>query len=89
MDLNQALGQAIKELRVARKLSQESIGASQSYVSDIERGLKSLSVEKLAEFSQRLGVHPVTVLMKCYLLIDSEQTISSLTNAVHAELNFK
>ena len=56
MDLNHALGQAIKELRIAKGLSQELIGASQTYVSDIERGLKFLSVEKLDQFFRALGL---------------------------------
>ena len=57
MELKQAIGQAFKELRVSRGLPQEAAGASQSYISDVERGLKSPTIEKFNELATNIGVH--------------------------------
>ena len=85
MELNEALGKALRDFRARNGISQEQMGASQSYVSDVERGLKSVSVEKLDEFATAIGVHPVTVLLRCYLILDGEQSSESLIARVQAE----
>lgn len=86
MELKQALGKAIKELRLSSDLSQESVGASQSYISDVERGIKSPSVIKLAELAENMGVHPLTILAKSYLLANPELTVQSLLEQLRQEL---
>lgn len=86
MELKQALGKAIKELRLSSDLSQESVGASQSYISDVERGIKSPSVIKLAELAENMGVHPLTILAKSYLLANPELTVQALLEQLRQEL---
>lgn len=86
MDTTHALGQAIKWHRTKLALSQETMGTSQSYVSDIERGLKSLSVEKLEEFADAMGVHPLSILTKCYLLKNSSISLEDLFDRVANEI---
>lgn len=86
MDLNRALGRALRELRQSKGLSQESIGSSQSFISDVERGIKTLSVEKLEEFAVNIGVHPVTLLTKCYLIKNNDPSADALLTSVLNEL---
>ncbi|UXY50562.1 helix-turn-helix domain-containing protein [Pseudomonas tohonis] len=86
MELKQALGQAIKELRISKELSQETVGASQSYVSDVERGIKSPTVIKLVELAENMGVHPLTVLAKSYLLADPNLNVEKLLEQLRQEL---
>ncbi|MEI4523832.1 helix-turn-helix transcriptional regulator [Pseudomonas neuropathica] len=86
MELKYAFGQALRELRMSKDLSQESIGASQSYVSDVERGLKTPSIEKLDEFASTLGIHPVTILAKSYLVKDRSLSAEDLMALVRKEL---
>ncbi|WDH52765.1 helix-turn-helix transcriptional regulator [Pseudomonas chlororaphis] len=86
MELKYAFGQALRELRMSKDLSQESIGASQSYVSDVERGLKTPSIEKLDEFASTIGIHPVTILAKSYLLKDRSLSPEDLMALVRKEL---
>lgn len=86
MELKLALGQAIRNLRVIKKLSQETIGASQAYISDLERGIKSPSVIKLVEFAENMGVHPLTILAKSHLLANPELSIDQLLERVRREL---
>ncbi|WP_339428431.1 helix-turn-helix domain-containing protein [Pseudomonas sp. RA_105y_Pfl1_P41] len=86
MELKYAFGQALRELRMSKDLSQESIGASQSYVSDVERGLKTPSIEKLDEFASTIGIHPVTILAKSYLIKDRSLSPEELMAQVRKEL---
>lgn len=87
LELNKALGQALRELRLSKELSQEHVGASQSYVSDVERGLKTLSLEKLDEFASSIGVHPISIIAKCYLIRDESLTEDALMKILRKDLD--
>lgn len=71
MDLKQAFGQALKEIRTEKGLTQEdfSIVSSRTYLSMLERGLKSPTLEKIEEICSVLGVHPIALLQRCYELL--------------------
>lgn len=87
MDLNEAIGLALKQQRLSKGLSQETIGASQSYISDIERGLKAISVEKLDELAKNMGVHPLTILTNSYLKIDADTDLQQIFELISKELS--
>jgi transcriptional regulator with XRE-family HTH domain len=67
MDLRAAVGIAIRKIRISRAVPQEELGPSQSYVSDVERGMKSPSIEKIDDIATVLGVHPLTLLAYAYV----------------------
>ena len=67
MELNEALGLVIKELRLQRELPQEGLGPSQSYISAIERGKWKPSLEKIEQVAAILSVHPASLLILAYL----------------------
>lgn len=71
---------------MSKGLSQEVVGASQSYISDLERGIKSPTIEKLAELAANMGVHPLTILARAYLVVESTTTIETLLSNVRQEL---
>jgi len=54
--------------RKARGLSQEAFSdvSSRTYMSSLERGMKSPTLNKLAAISQVLAIHPLTLLMLSY-----------------------
>jgi len=56
------LGQVIRDRRKSRGLSQEELafksGLHRTYISQIERGLKSLTVETLFKLGKTLGARP-------------------------------
>jgi len=54
--------------RKARGLSQEAFSdvSSRTYLSTLERGMKSPTLSKLAAISQVLAIHPLTLLMLSY-----------------------
>ena len=60
---------ALKQLRDARGLPQEafSLVSSRTYVSSLERGLKSPTLLKVDELAEVLGVHPLTLLTLAYV----------------------
>ncbi len=60
MNLNEALAKALKQIRQTKGLTQEdfSFVSSRAYISTLERGLKSPTIEKL---EQIFGEHRDTI----------------------------
>ncbi len=63
-----ALASALKTVRKARGLSQEAFSdvSSRTYMSSLERDLKSPTMNKLAELCEVMEVHPLTLLTLAY-----------------------
>ena len=59
---------ALKTVRKARGLSQEAFSdvSSRTYMSSLERGLKSPTLSKVAELCKVMDVHPLTLLTLAY-----------------------
>jgi transcriptional regulator with XRE-family HTH domain len=58
MDIRQALGQAIRLIRKQKGLTQESFDtvSSRTYMSTLERGLKSPTIDKLDEIPRTMEI---------------------------------
>ncbi len=73
-DLDRAFGAVIRELRHERGLSQEALSFAcqrhRTYVSLIERGRNSVSVQTLWMLSGALGVRPSAVLLRVEARLD-------------------
>ncbi|MDZ5613993.1 helix-turn-helix transcriptional regulator [Achromobacter xylosoxidans] len=63
-----SLAKALKTVRKARGLSQEAFSdvSSRTYMSTLERDLKSPTISKLAELCKVMDVHPLTLLTLAY-----------------------
>ncbi len=85
MERKNPLGEAIRLIRDQRGLPQEGIGASQSYISDVERGGKAPSLEKLRKISAAMEVHFLSILAISCLLEDPEIDLETLLERVRAE----
>jgi transcriptional regulator with XRE-family HTH domain len=59
---------ALKAVRKARGLSQEAFSdvSSRTYLSSLERGLKSPTLSKVSELCEVMDVHPLTLLTLAY-----------------------
>jgi transcriptional regulator with XRE-family HTH domain len=59
---------ALKRVRKARGLSQEAFSdvSSRTYLSSLERGLKSPTLSKIAELCEVMDIHPLTLLSLAY-----------------------
>lgn len=68
MKATPSLPAALRIIRKARGLSQEAFSdvSSRTYLSSLERGLKSPTLNKLEELCEVMGVHPLTLLTLAY-----------------------
>lgn len=59
-----SLAKALKTVRKARGLSQEAFSdvSSRTYMSTLERDLKSPTLHKLSELCEVMEIHPLTLL---------------------------
>lgn len=68
MTLKQNIGSQIKTLRIAAGLNQSGLanrlGVSNQYISGVEAGKETLSLEQVEKFAQALGVTAVVSLQK-------------------------
>lgn len=88
MELKQAFGLALKSLRIRKGLTQEdfSVVSSRTFLSSLERGVKGPTLEKVDGLASVIGVHPLTVLVACYLEKDASVSLDELLNQVRSEL---
>lgn len=88
MEPRQAFGQALKRLRSSKHLTQEDFSqvSSRTYLSTLERGLKSPTLEKIEELASVIGVHPMTLLASSYLLRNEGSSQEDLFALIRSEL---
>ncbi len=87
MNLRQAFAKALKTFRTARGLTQEDFSdvSSRTYLSTLERGLKSPTIDKLQALAEVLNVHPVTILVLSYINAE-DSPVDELLAKVKQEL---
>jgi transcriptional regulator with XRE-family HTH domain len=87
MDSQKAFGAALKMIRDKRGLTQESFGdvSSRTYISTLERGMKSPTLSKVESISEQLEIHPLTLLAAGYAKQDGVNVLK-LLESIKAEL---
>ena len=87
MAAKNSLATAIRTVRKARGLSQEAFSdvSSRTYMSSLERDLKSPTLHKLTELCEVMEVHPLTLLTLAYAG-DSTRKADQLLAQVRQEL---
>ena len=88
MDIKQAFARALKQCRKAKGLTQEDFGivSSRTYLSTLERGLKSPTLEKIDDIAHHLGINPLTILTLTYLDSTDLKEIVNLQADVISEI---
>ena len=88
MQLRLHFGGALRAARTARGLSQESFGnvSSRTYVSSLERGQKSPTLDKVAQIAGVLGLHPLTLHAYTFLRDPTPEQRIVLLRMIRAEL---
>lgn len=87
MELNDAFALALKELRARAKRTQyDFTTVSREYISLLERGQRSPSLDKIDEISRSIDIHPLSLLAQCYLHKDPELELSDLVRLISSEL---
>lgn len=87
MDVRHALASALKTIRSARGLTQEDFStvSSRTYLSTLERGLKSPTVDKMEALAEVLNVHPLTIMALTYTTAE-DCSVDELLAKVQREL---
>ena len=91
MNTRQALARTLRKIRKARNLTQEDFGvvSSRTYLSSLERGLKSPTLDKIEAIAQVMTVHPATLILIAYAIAedrDPSRTIDEIAVAAKALL---
>ena len=83
-----AFAKALKKLRSRRGLTQEDFSdvSSRTYVSTLERGLKSPTLEKINALCETLGCHPLTLLTLAYAEERKGESYRQVLRRVEKEL---
>lgn len=87
MELREAFGQAVRQVRKERGGQQEAVGPSQSYISDVERGLKSPSLAKIEDIATALGVDVLTLVARAVLLQHPDLCVQDLLAKLQNDLS--
>lgn len=88
MDIQKAFGKSLRLARKAKNLSQEDFSdvSSRTYLSSLERGLKSPTLEKVHSLAGRMNIHPLTLLTLTYLCEAKEGDPKNLLSQVKSEV---
>jgi transcriptional regulator with XRE-family HTH domain len=64
MDIRKGFAKALREIRKKTALTQEDFSdvSSRTYLSTLERGLKSPTLDKVSEIASVMGIHPATLI---------------------------
>lgn len=69
MDVRKRFGLGLQQARKRLGLTQEDFStvSSRTYLSSLERGLKSPTIDKLEQLASVMGVHPLSLLAMAYI----------------------
>lgn len=89
MGIKKSVGLAIKRTRNAKKITQEDFSeiSSRTYLSTLERGLYSPTIEKVDAIAKVIGIHPLTLLTLSYLIESNDTDSTKVLNQIQTELN--
>lgn len=81
--------EALQRARKAKGLTQEDFSSlsSRTYVSTLERGIKSPTLSKINDLAEVLGMHPLTLLALAYSTSKGQTTPERLIAQVERELS--
>lgn len=72
MDRRKIFGRRLKQLREDKKLSQEKLAAmlhsKRTYISELERGLRNVSLEFIWHIADTLQIHPALFFLSAHEL---------------------
>lgn len=80
---------ALREARKALNMTQEDFDlvSSRTYVSSLERGLKTPTLRKVDELAEVMNIHPLTLLTLSYMEEGQPKSAASLQAVVSRQLD--
>jgi CheY-like chemotaxis protein/DNA-binding XRE family transcriptional regulator len=87
-EMRHAFAKALRRARKARGLTQEDfeLVSSRTYLSSLERGKQSPTLDKVQDLARTIGIHPLSLLTLTCLYADHHYDIDSLIARVKHEL---
>lgn len=87
-DMRRAFAKALRSTRKARGLTQEDFAlvSSRTYLSSLERGRQSPTLDKIVALARIIGIHPLSLLTLCCLYLENENSIDLLYRRIRTEL---
>lgn len=87
MKYQDRFAKALKKARKAKGLTQEDFStlSSRTYVSTLERGLKSPTLSKINELAEILNIHPLTLLLLAYAPSTDPARVETLLRQIERE----
>ncbi len=87
--MRHAFAKALKTARKAHGLTQEDFSSvsSRTYLSTLERGQKSPTLDKIDAISQTIGVHHLSLLTLAHLYFDKESDLELILNQIRFEVS--
>jgi transcriptional regulator with XRE-family HTH domain len=75
--------------RLAQGLTQEDFAneSGRTYISELERGVKQPTLQKIDDLAGPLDLHPLSVLFLAYLITYDDSSVDKLLNQVRLELH--
>lgn len=86
--MKQAFAKALRKARKSRGLTQEDFStiSSRTYLSTLERGQKSPTLDKVEALSKTMDIHALSLMMLAYLHKHPDQNIQTLLDQVANEV---
>jgi transcriptional regulator with XRE-family HTH domain len=80
---------AIRLIRKSKGMSQEEFGvlSSRTYVSALERGMKSPTLSKVDALAEVMDVHPLTLLALAYSETHDQEAVVKLLERIASEIS--
>lgn len=87
MDIRRGLARSLRLIRKSKGIAQEHLSevSGRTYLSEIERGIKNPTVEKIDELARAMNVHPLTLLTLAYLPQLRAQDLEGFQDRINKE----
>lgn len=87
VDISSAFAITLRAIRKQKGMSQEDFlnVCSQSYMSQLERGINSPTLNMIDALAEQMHIHPLTLLLKAYAAKQPDLDLEALMNTVVAE----
>jgi len=78
METRLGFAKALKNLRKKKGLTQEDLSeySSRTYISSLERAIKSPTLDKIDEISEMMDIHPLELLILTYKYASPRKSIN-------------
>ena len=89
MEVKNAFAKALKQIRLNKELTQEDFSniSSRTYVSALERAIKSPTLDKIESLANVLKIEPLTLLTLTYMIKRNDVEAENLLQIVNNEIN--